>query len=85
LCHQAPSHYTTHGVSMSSPGLWVGKVQSTTKSAKTCDLIALLLSKSTVYPDSSAPHLMIRVDASLFVNRSFSGWFVITLILWPSK
>jgi hypothetical protein len=21
LCHQAPSHYTTHGVSMSSPGL----------------------------------------------------------------
>jgi hypothetical protein len=36
-------------VRISSPGLGVGEVQSTTKSAKTCDFIALLLSKSTVY------------------------------------
>jgi hypothetical protein len=73
LWHQAPSHCTTQGVSVSSSRLWVGEVQSTTKSARTCDFIALLLSKSTVYSESSAPHLMIQVDASLFVNKSFSG------------
>jgi hypothetical protein len=56
-------------VTMSSPRLCVGDVQSTTKSARTGDLIALLLLKSTVYSDSSAAYLMIRVDASLFVNR----------------
>jgi hypothetical protein len=48
-------------VRISLPGLWVGEVQSMTKSAKTCDFIALLLLKSTVYSDSSVPHLMIRV------------------------
>jgi hypothetical protein len=85
MWHQAPSHYTTQGVSISSPGLWIGEVQSMTKSAKTCDLIALLLSKSTMYSDSSAPHLMIHVDASLFANKSFNSWFVTTLILWLSK
>jgi hypothetical protein len=29
-----------------------------------------------VYSDSSTTHMMIRIDASLFVNKSFSGWFV---------
>jgi hypothetical protein len=61
------------GVRISSSGLYVGEVQSTTKFAKTYDFIALLLSNSTVYSDSSAPHLMILVDASLFANKSFSG------------
>jgi hypothetical protein len=41
LSHQAPSQCTTHGLTISSTGLWVGDVQSTTKSVKTCDLIAL--------------------------------------------
>jgi hypothetical protein len=68
-------------VTISSPVLCVGDVQFTTKSAKTCDLIAFPLSKSTMYYDSSVAHLMIQVDASLFVNRSFGGWFAITLIL----
>jgi hypothetical protein len=37
-----------------------------------------LLSKSTTYSRSSAPHLIIRVDASLFANKLFNGWLVIS-------
>jgi hypothetical protein len=55
LWQQAPSHCTTHGVLIFSLGLWVGDVLSTMKSAKTCDLIALLLSKSIVYSDTQHP------------------------------
>jgi hypothetical protein len=85
LSHQAPSQCTIHGVTISSLEFCIGDVQSTMKSAKTCDVIVLLLSKSTMYFDSSTSHFTIQVDASLLVNKSFRGWFVITLILWPSK
>jgi hypothetical protein len=36
------------------------------KSARTCDLIAVLGSKVMWYPESSAAHLAIRADASGF-------------------
>jgi hypothetical protein len=40
------------------------------KSAKTCDLIAVLGSKMMWYPDSSAAHFAILADASGFLNNS---------------
>jgi hypothetical protein len=40
------------------------------KSAKTCDLIAVLDSKVMWYPDSSATLFAILADASRFLNNS---------------
>jgi hypothetical protein len=70
---QAPLQQTTHGVSGTSSSVveW-GSIHSSTKSAKTCDFIALRFSKSTTYSDSSIPHLLIFSELSLLPKMLFS-------------
>jgi hypothetical protein len=66
--HHASSQWMVHTFSGDSSCCHVGPVQSTMKSARTCDLIVVLGSKVMWYPDSSAAHLAIRTDASGFLN-----------------
>jgi hypothetical protein len=68
--HHAPSQWMVHTFSGDSSCCHVGLVQSTMKSARTCDLIAVLCSKVMWYPESSAAHLAIQTDASGFLNSS---------------
>jgi hypothetical protein len=68
--HHAPSQWMVHTFSGDSYCCHVGPVQSTMKSARTCDLIDVLASKVMWYLESSAGHLAIRTDASGFLNSS---------------
>jgi hypothetical protein len=71
---QVPSHLISQtGTSSSSAVMLLGEVQSTTKSAKTYDLIADLFPKSIVCSDNSVAHLAILDEASLLMNKSFKG------------
>jgi hypothetical protein len=55
------------------------------KSARTCDLIAVLGSKVMWYPESSAAHLAIQTDASRFLNSSPRPLSEVTRTLNASK
>jgi hypothetical protein len=55
------------------------------KSARTCDLIAVLGSKVMLYLESSDAHLVIRTDASGFLNSSLSPLSEVTRTLNASK
>jgi hypothetical protein len=68
--HRASSQWMVHTFSGGSSCCCVGPVLSTMKSARTCDLIVVLGSKVMWYPESSAPDLAIRTDASKFLNSS---------------
>jgi hypothetical protein len=68
--HHAPSQWMVQIISKCSCCDLTGPVQSTMKSTKTCDLIAVLGSKMMLYPDNSAAHFAILVDASRFLNNS---------------
>jgi hypothetical protein len=68
--HHAPSQWMDQTFSEGSSCCRAGPVQSTMKSARTCDLIAVLGSKVMWYSESSATHLAIRTDASGFLNNS---------------
>jgi hypothetical protein len=50
------------------------------KLAKTCDFIALLFSKSTIYSYNSIAHLLTLSELSLISKMSFNDWLVNTLI-----
>jgi hypothetical protein len=63
----------------------VGPVQSTMKSARTCDLIVVLGSKVMWYPESLAAHLVIQTDASGFLNNSPIPLSEVTCTLNASK
>jgi hypothetical protein len=63
----------------------VGPVQSTMKSARTCDLIVVLGSKVIWYSESTVAHLAIRTDASGFLNNSPRPLSVVTRTLNASK
>jgi hypothetical protein len=68
--HHAPSQWMVHTFSGDSSCCHAGPVQSTMKSAGTCDLIVIRGSKVMWYPESSAAHLAIQTDASWFLNSS---------------
>jgi hypothetical protein len=68
--HHAPSQWMVHTFFEGSSCCRVGPVQLTMKSARTCDLIAVLGSKVIWYPESLAAHLVIQTDASEFLNSS---------------
>jgi hypothetical protein len=83
---QAPSQYTYHDMSMIVPSVYLdGSIDSAMKSAKTCDFMALLSSKSITCSDSSMTHVPILPDESRFLKMLFNGWVVRTLTLWASK
>ena len=65
-------------------GEGVAGVQSTMKSERTRDLIALRETKSIVHVVSWVTHFPILPEASLFSNMSRRGYDVGTLILLPS-
>jgi hypothetical protein len=83
--HHAPLQWMVHTFSGGSSCCRVGPVQSTMKSARTCDLIAVLGSKVMWYPESSAAHLAIRTDASGFLNSSPSPLYKVTRTLNASN
>jgi hypothetical protein len=83
--HHAPSQWMVHTFSGGSSCCRVGPVQSTMKSARTCDLIVVLGSKVMWYPESSAAHLAIQTDASGFLNSSPSPLSEVTRTLNASK
>jgi hypothetical protein len=83
--HHAPSQWMVHTFSEGSSCCCVGPVQLTMKSARTCDLIAVLGSKVIWYPESSAAHLAIQTDASGFLNSSPSPLSEVTRTLNASK
>jgi hypothetical protein len=68
--HHAPSQWMVQTFSGDSSCHHVGPIHSTMKSARTCDLIAVLGSKVMWYPKSSAAHLAIWTKASGFLNNS---------------
>jgi hypothetical protein len=74
-----------HTFSEGSSCYCVGPVQSTMKSARTCDLIAVLGSKVIWYPKSSAVDLAIQMDASGFLNSSPNPLSEVTRTLNASK
>jgi hypothetical protein len=83
---QALSQCTCHGVSNTMPSVYLdGSVQSAIKSASTCDLMALVFSKSTTCSDSSMDHFPILPEESRFSKMSFSGGCIRTLTLRASK
>ena len=63
----------------------VGGVQSATKSASACDLIAVLGTYEIPNCDSSVAHLPTLLEASLFLSRSCNGSDVGTEISWVWK
>jgi hypothetical protein len=83
--HHAPSQWMVHSFSRDSSCCHVGHVQSTMKSARTYDLIDVLGSKVMWYPESSAAHLAIRMDASGFLNSSPRPLSKVTCTLNASK
>jgi hypothetical protein len=82
--HHAPSQWMVQTFSEDSCG-YTGPVQSTMKSAKTCDLIVVLGLKVMWYPDSSAAHLAILANASGFLNNSPKPLSEVTRTLNASK
>src|SRR5687768_14527326 len=64
--HHVPSQWMVHTFSEGSSCCRAGPIQSTMKSTRTCDLIAVLGSKVIWYSESSAAHLAIQTDASGF-------------------
>jgi hypothetical protein len=83
--HHAPSQWMVHTFSGDSSCCHVGPVQSTMKSARTCDLIVVLGSKVMWYPESLAAHLAIQTDASGFLNSSPRPLSEVTRTLNASK
>jgi hypothetical protein len=83
--HHAPSQWMVHTFSKGSSCCRAGPVQSTMKSTRTCDLIAVLGSKVMWYSESSAAHLAIQMDASGFLNNSPSPLSEVTRTLNASK
>jgi hypothetical protein len=83
--HHAPSQWMVHTFSRGSSCCCVDLVQSTMKSARTYNLIVVLGSKVMWYPESSAAHLVIRTDASGFLNSSPSPLSEVTRTLKASK
>jgi hypothetical protein len=83
--HHTPSQWMVQTFSGDSPCCHVGPVQSTMKSARTCDLIVVLGSKVMWYPESSTTHLAIRTDASGFLNNSPRPLSEVTHTLNASK
>jgi hypothetical protein len=83
--HHAPSQWMVHTFSGDSSWCHVGPIQSTMKSARTCDLIAVLGSKVMWYPESLATHLAIQMDASVFLNNSPRPLSKVTRTLNASK
>jgi hypothetical protein len=83
--HHAPSQWMVHTFSRDSSCCRVGPVQSMMKSVRTCDLIVVLGSKVMWYPESSAAHLAIRMDASGFLNNSPRPLSKVTYTLNASK
>ena len=83
--HHAPSQWMVQTFSGGSSCYPVSLVKSTMKSARTCDLVAVLGLKVMWYPESSAAHLAIRADASGFLNSSFSPLSEVTRTLKASK
>jgi hypothetical protein len=83
--HHAPSQCMVHTFSGDSSSCHVGHVQSTMKSARTCDLIVVLGSKVMWYPESSAAHLAIQTNASGFLNSSPRPLSEVTHTLNASK
>jgi hypothetical protein len=83
--HHAPSQWMVQTFSGDSSCGHVGPVQSTMKSARTCDLIVVLGSKVMWYSESSAAHLAIQTDASGFLNNSPRPLSEVTRTLNASK
>jgi hypothetical protein len=83
--HHAPSQWKVQTVSECSCCGPTGPIQSTMKSAKTCDLIAVLGSKMMLYPNSYAAHFAILVDSSRFLNSSPRPLSEVTRTLNASK
>jgi hypothetical protein len=83
--HHASSQWMVHTFFEGSSCCRVGPVQSTMKSARTCDLIAVLGSKVIWYLESSAAHLAIQTDASGFLNSSPNPLSEVTRTLNASK
>jgi hypothetical protein len=83
--HHAPSQWMVQTYFECSCCGPMGPVQSTMKSAKTCDLIAVLGSKMMWYPDCSAAHFAILADASGFLNNSSKPLSEVTHTLNASK
>jgi hypothetical protein len=83
--HHAPLQWTVHTFSANMSNCVIGPVQSTMKSARTCDLMAVLGSKVIWYPECSAAHLAIQIDASRFLNNSPSPLSEVTHTLNGSK
>jgi hypothetical protein len=83
--HHAPSQRMVQTFSECSCCGPTSHVQSTMKSAKTCDLIAVLCSKVMWYPESSAAHFAILADASGFLNNSPRPMSEVTRTLNASK
>jgi hypothetical protein len=83
--HHAPSQLMAHTFSGDLSCYHAGPVQSATKSARTCDLIDVLGSKVMWYPESSAAYLVIRTDASGFLNSSPRPLSEVTRTLNASK
>ena len=83
--HHAPSQWMVHTFFEGSSCCRVRPVQLTMKSARTCDLIAVLGSKVIWYLESSAAHLAIQTDASGFLNSSPNPLSEVTRTLNASK
>jgi hypothetical protein len=83
--HHTPSQWMVQTCSECSCYGPTGPVQSTMKSAKTCDLIVVLGSKVMWYPESSAAHFAILADASGFLNNSPRPLSEVTRTLNASK
>jgi hypothetical protein len=86
---QAPSHLISQtGTNSSSVVTLLGEVQSTMKSAKTCDLIADPFPKSIVCSDNSVAHLAIPDEASLlslgmvWFQTDFNGLVFLIGVSW---
>jgi hypothetical protein len=83
--HHAPSQWMVQTISI----LWwldaKDPVQSTMKSARTCDLIAVPGSNVMLQPESSVVHFTILMDASGILNRSPRPRLLGILILYASK
>jgi hypothetical protein len=71
--HHAPSQWMVHTFSGDSSSYHVGPVQSTMKSARTCDLIVVLGSKVMWYPESLAVHLAIPLGTGYCQTTAYGS------------
>jgi hypothetical protein len=83
--HHVPSEWMVQTFSRDSSCCHVGPVQSMMKSARTCDLIVVLGLKVMWHSESSTAHLVIRTDASGFLNNSSRPLSEVTCTLNASK